>query len=109
MSKGLNVRKLDAQMLHMLGRRIAIQRARMGDKGWSQTDLGERADLKQGTISVIENGGRENLPLSSVLAIAEALEVSLDYLIYGEEGPPWKSAGRETTPVSERREQRQVL
>lgn len=54
-----------------------IQRARKG-RGWTQTDLAERAGLRQGTISVIETGDKP-AKLDSILSVLAALE--LEFII----------------------------
>jgi transcriptional regulator with XRE-family HTH domain len=73
----------------MLGRRVAAKRA---EKRLSQTALGELADLSQNTISALERGERTSVALNVVIAVAEALGVGLDYLVFGEKGPPWTRA-----------------
>lgn len=50
-----------------------IQRARMR-RGWTQAQLGERAGLRQATISLIESGEKP-AKLDSILAVLAALEL----------------------------------
>lgn len=50
-----------------------IQRARK-KCGWTQTQLAERAGLRQGTISVIEKGDTP-AKLDSILAVLAALDL----------------------------------
>lgn len=50
-----------------------IQRARK-KRGWTQTQLAERAGLRQETISVIESGERPS-KLASILAVLAALDL----------------------------------
>jgi len=50
-----------------------IQRARK-QRAWTQSDLAERAGLRQGTISVIEKGDKP-AKLDSILAILAALDL----------------------------------
>ena len=83
MREGCDLRDLD---MYPIGRRIAGKRT---ERGLSQTELGEQTDLRQNTISVLELGTRKGVSLGALVAIAEVLRVSLDYLVYGEDGPPW--------------------
>ena len=50
-----------------------IQRARK-QRNWTQSDLAERAGLRQGTISVIEKGDKP-AKLDSILAVLAALDL----------------------------------
>lgn len=50
-----------------------IQRARK-KRGWTQTQLAERAGLRQATISVIETGETSSR-LESILAVLAALDL----------------------------------
>ena len=50
-----------------------IQRARK-KRDWTQTDLAERAGLRQATISLIESG-QKPAKLDSILAVLAALEL----------------------------------
>ncbi len=68
-----------------LGQRIAHCRE---SRSWTQKTLAERARLSVTFLSEVENGHR--MPgAEALLQLAEALEVSLDYLMKGEvERPP---------------------
>lgn len=48
-------------------------------KGWTQKDLADKIERKQNTISYIEKGG--GAESDTIKALAEALGVSVDYLI----------------------------
>lgn len=50
-----------------------IQRARK-KRNWTQTDLAERAGLRQGTISLIETGDKP-AKIDSILAVLAALDL----------------------------------
>lgn len=50
-----------------------IQRARK-KRGWTQSDLAERAGLRQGTISIVETGS-ETVKLNTLLSILAALDL----------------------------------
>lgn len=50
-----------------------IQRARK-KLGWTQSDLAERAGLRQGTISIVETGS-ETVKLNTLLSILAALDL----------------------------------
>jgi len=52
-----------------------IQRARKSNN-WTQSDLAERAGLRQETISLIE-GGKETAKLVSILSVLAALDLEL--------------------------------
>lgn len=49
-------------------------------RGWSQSELGERAGLSQVHVSYIETGKRLGLAHETVSALADALGVSIDEL-----------------------------
>lgn len=55
------------------------------EKGWSQTDLAKKIGIHLTHINRIEKG-KINPSLDVAAKIAEALEVSLDYLISEDEG-----------------------
>lgn len=72
----------------------AIRRARK-KLGWSQSDLGERAGLRQETISLIENGNPA-VRLDTLLAVLAALDLefsvgsrksNFEYLIHLSNAP----------------------
>jgi transcriptional regulator with XRE-family HTH domain len=73
--------------MHPIGRRIAGKRT---ERGLSQTQLGVQAHVAQNTISALEVGLHAGLSLGILTAIADILQVSLDYLVYGDDGPPWR-------------------
>lgn len=52
-----------------------IQRTRK-TRGWTQTDLADRAGLRQSTISLIESGARP-AKIDSVLSVLAALDLEL--------------------------------
>ena len=60
-------------------------RAIRGQQNWTQEELAEAAGISKGFLSDIENGKR-NISSESALKIADALGISLDYLIRGETG-----------------------
>lgn len=59
-----------------LGKKIKEERLQ---KGYTQEELGEKIDSTGAYIGQIERGER-NASMSKVILIAEALEVSIDYL-----------------------------
>ena len=67
-----------------LGRRIADCREQLG---WTQKQLAERAGLSVTFISEIEND-RRSPGTEALLALADALGSSLDYLVKGATQPP---------------------
>ena len=56
--------------------------------GWSREVLAYRSGLSCAAISQIESGRRQEVRLGSVLALADALGVSVDYLVRGEAAAP---------------------
>jgi transcriptional regulator with XRE-family HTH domain len=63
-----------------VGDRIRERRTKLG---WTQDDLASKAGLSKGFLSDVENNKR-NVGADSLLDLAEALNVSLDYLMKGE-------------------------
>jgi transcriptional regulator with XRE-family HTH domain len=51
--------------------------------GWSRELLAHRSGLSWAAISQIESGRRQDVRLSSLVALADALGVSVDYLVGG--------------------------
>ena len=56
-----------------------------GQRNWTQEELAEAAGISKSFLSDIENDKR-NISSESALKIADALGISLDYLIRGETG-----------------------
>jgi len=56
-------------------------RAARERRGWSRETLAHHSGLSWSAISQIETGRRADIRLSSLAALAEALDISLDYLI----------------------------
>jgi transcriptional regulator with XRE-family HTH domain len=52
--------------------------------GWSRETLASRSGMSWGAIAQIESGRRREVRLSSLVALANALRVSVDYLVGGE-------------------------
>lgn len=63
--------------MSLLGDRVRILREQ---KGWSQQDLADRANLDSSYISLLETGRRKNPGFETLLKIARALGTSLSYL-----------------------------
>jgi transcriptional regulator with XRE-family HTH domain len=63
-----------------IGQRVATARAR---KGWNREALAYHAGLSWAAITQIENGRRKHLRQGTLVALAESLGVSTDYLISG--------------------------
>ncbi len=51
------------------------------ERGWNQTQLAEKAHLKQGYLSLVEAGLRPNLSVPVALKLAAALGITLDDLV----------------------------
>ncbi len=65
-------------------------------KGWTQEQLADKAQISKGFLSDVENNKR-NVSAENALKIADALGMSLDYLMRGEEA---KKQEPERGPVS---------
>lgn len=63
-----------------IGQRVATARTR---KGWNREALAYHAGLSWAAVTQIENGRRKNLRQGTLVALAESLGVSTDYLISG--------------------------
>lgn len=78
--------KLDTRML---GRRIAAMREL---RSLTQRDLAEKSGVTQVTIARLETDKMPRVSLDTIVALAEALQVSVDYLAFG------RNLGREHLP-----------
>ncbi len=47
------------------------------DRGWTQTELAQRAEMKQARISVLENPSNESVNISTLIRLANAFDVGL--------------------------------
>lgn len=54
------------------------------EKGLSQQELADLSGMSKNHISRMENGGQDNPNIRTVVAIASALDVTVDDLIFGE-------------------------
>jgi transcriptional regulator with XRE-family HTH domain len=54
---------------------------------WDQSELAERSGVSRGYISEIERGVKQNVGVEVVFALAEALGVSVGYLLGVSESP----------------------
>jgi transcriptional regulator with XRE-family HTH domain len=61
-----------------LGRRIIAGREQ---RGWSQRDLVRASGVGQNNLSALEQGHKPGVRADTVVRLAEALEVSADYLL----------------------------
>ena len=57
------------------------------EKGLTQKSLGEKVDVSESMIGMIENGAR-NPSFELLLKLGEALDCSVDDLLRGEKSPP---------------------
>jgi len=74
-TKRETMEKLD---MYKLGRRIAAARV-MAD--FTQQELADRAGIPQSALARIERGNRPQLSVGTLYAIAQALQISTDYLL----------------------------
>jgi transcriptional regulator with XRE-family HTH domain len=68
-----------------IGNRVRGARERLG---WNREALAFHAGLSWSAIAQVENGRRQNLRLPTLLALAAALGVTVDYLVSGAGGRP---------------------
>lgn len=61
-----------------LGKRIRELRTA---RGWTATELGRRAGISRVTLSKLERGFQTDMRLSSAIAVAKALDVSVEQLV----------------------------
>ena len=54
------------------------------ERGWTQAELAHVAATSQFTVSHVESGKARQLGTQTLLGIADAIDVSTDYLIYGD-------------------------
>lgn len=71
-----------------LGQKVKLAREK---RGMSQRDLAKDANISNGYVSVIENGGEEaNHGMAHLARVAKALRVPLMYLLEeGAQEPDW--------------------
>lgn len=63
-----------------IGQRVATARTR---KGWNREALAYHAGLSWAAVTQIENGRRKHLRQGTLVALAESLGVTIDYLVSG--------------------------
>ena len=76
--EGNPVRKRNGKNPSTLGMRLAQARK---EKEWTQIYLSEKADVKLGNITHIEQGHTQHLHTDTLLKLARALNISTDYLL----------------------------
>lgn len=59
-------------------------RSRRAYRGWTREVLADKAGLDEGTVGNIERGETTDPKNSTMTKLADALDVSLDWLAYGE-------------------------
>lgn len=75
----------------MIGQRIAGLRR---DRNWTQLELARRTGLAASTIAAIEQDARRTKPeVDSLVAIAQAFEITVDELLNGDPADPKVAAG----------------
>ena len=62
------------------------------EKGWTQTDLGNRIGVQNSAIAKYENGRVPNLKRSTIKALADALGVNPSYLLGMDESADYITA-----------------
>lgn len=83
-----------------LGEKVRMHRIRLG---LSQTELAARSGVKQGHISRIEQNQLRNVHVSTVIALAEGLDLPVDALLgSSENGKPEKPRLRDVDDLLRR-------
>jgi transcriptional regulator with XRE-family HTH domain len=80
-------------MEHFAERIIAAR----GTQGWTRRELAKRAGLHEQHLAKVERGNRHRVAADTIIALADALNVSADYLL-GRTNDP--------TPPTKRRQSR---
>ena len=57
-------------------------------KGMTQAELAEKSGVSRVAISLIETGGIRNVSSLTLMKLADALGVSVDYLFFTDSGKP---------------------
>src|SRR5260221_13543274 len=68
----------------LLGRRLKEIRDK---RDWSQSELEKRSGIPAVMISQFETGGRKNPSAATLVKLANALSISMDYLLGRTDGP----------------------
>jgi DNA-binding Xre family transcriptional regulator len=94
-SQEVSMAKLD---MGLLAERLRTAREH---QGLSQTALAERAELNIGNVNELEHQRKPGVRADTILALAEALHVSADYLLGRSDDPtpPKRRRPRTTAPV----------
>jgi len=83
-----------ADSMSAVGDRIRERRVELG---WTQNELAEKARISSGFLSDLETGKR-NVSADNLLSIAQALSVTLDFLMKGDSSKP--KSGEVKIPAS---------
>ena len=86
-------RHAETHTMNTVGERI---KARRLERGWTQEQLAEKAGISKGFLSDLETGTR-NVSAEYLLKIAQALNVTLDFLMKGDSSKPEKTRGSDTS------------
>lgn len=73
--------KSDKYIFSLIGRRICQARKA---KGYTQEALAEKIEMNPQNLSCLERG-ITGMSISSLIALCDALEVSADYILFGDE------------------------
>ena len=73
---------MSSAVKNTLRKRVSTART---ERGWSQRELGRQAGVSNAFVSQLESGASDNLRLSTILALAKALETKVGWML-GEEG-----------------------
>ena len=84
-------------MEHFAARVIAAR----GTHGWTRRELAKRAGLHEQHLAKVERGNRQHVEADTIVALADALNVSTDYLLGRTDTPtpPKRPRPRTAAPV----------
>ena len=75
--------------------------AARGTHGWTRRELAKRAGLHEQHLAKVERGHRQHVAAETIIALADALNVSTDYLLGRSDTPtpPKRPRPRTAAPV----------
>ena len=80
----------------IFGQRLRTRRTQLG---WTQLELAQRAGVIQADISLLERGAKHTVWATTLDRLAEALQVSTDYLLNRTDDPRPPKRPRPSTPA----------
>ena len=78
------------------GQRVITARMQ---QGWTRRELAKRAGLHEQHLANVERGNRYRIEAETIIKLADALQVSTDYLLGRQDPTPAKKRSRPRTAV----------